>query len=74
MPQKKGRRSYCQLLLRPDFIQNDPRLTWSETVLHSFLGYGAIPDAGVIFDAAGNLYGTTGTGNGNSGIVYEITP
>ena len=34
---------------------------WTETVLHNF-GYGkdgAVPYAGLIFDAAGNLYGTT---------------
>jgi uncharacterized repeat protein (TIGR03803 family) len=37
---------------------------WTETVLHSFGsgtdGYG--PNAGVILDAAGNLYGTTESG------------
>jgi len=46
---------------------------WSETVLHSLLGYGRNPQAPVIFDSAGNLYGTTSSGNGNSGLVFEIT-
>jgi len=52
--------------------------TWTETVLYSFsnknkVGYS--PVAGVIFDAAGNLYGTTTTGGGHaSGTVYELTP
>jgi uncharacterized repeat protein (TIGR03803 family) len=46
---------------------------WSETVLHSFLGFGQQPFAPVIFDPAGNLYGTTQWGNGNYGLVFEIT-
>jgi uncharacterized repeat protein (TIGR03803 family) len=48
---------------------------WSETVLHTFWGYGRNPSAGVIMDAAGNLYGTTGFNpSGNNGLVFEITP
>jgi len=44
---------------------------WKETVLHSFRGKpSSHPWASVIFDAAGNLYGTTGGG----ATVYEITP
>jgi uncharacterized repeat protein (TIGR03803 family) len=46
---------------------------WRETVLHTFIGFGAEPVAPVIFDPAGNLYGTTIGGNGNSGLVFEIT-
>jgi len=46
---------------------------WHETVLHAFLDRpGASPDAGVIFDGAGNLYGTT-EGEPLSS-VFEITP
>ena len=45
---------------------------WSETVLHSFTGYGKYPDGGVIMDAAGTLYGTVSQGTGNYGFVYEI--
>jgi uncharacterized repeat protein (TIGR03803 family) len=46
---------------------------WRETVLQAFLGFGHSPEAPVIFDPVGNLYGTTGQGNGNSGLVFEIT-
>jgi uncharacterized repeat protein (TIGR03803 family) len=59
--------------------------TWTETLLHQF---GALPDgegplAGVVFDTAGNLYGTTGNGGDyksaicgtlNCGTVFEIKP
>jgi uncharacterized repeat protein (TIGR03803 family) len=51
---------------------------WKEEVLHSFLGGldGASPQAGVIFDNSGNLYGTTALGgNGYGyGTVFKLTP
>jgi len=35
----------------------------------------APPEAGLIFDRAGNLYGTTAYGGtSNLGIVFELTP
>ena len=48
---------------------------WSEAVLHSFLGFGRDPLGGVIFDPAGNLYGTTYDANHafDYGLVFEIT-
>jgi len=55
---------------------------WKERILHSFggAGDGATPQAGLLLDSNGHLYGTTsagGTGtacNGGCGTVYEITP
>jgi uncharacterized repeat protein (TIGR03803 family) len=50
--------------------------TGKETVLYSFTGSGpdgASPNAGVIRDAAGNLYGTTvGGGPQNAGTVFKL--
>ncbi|MGA2372883.1 MAG: choice-of-anchor tandem repeat GloVer-containing protein [Candidatus Korobacteraceae bacterium] len=50
---------------------------WTETVLHSFDGYGdgAEPTFGdPVFDAAGNIYGTTPYGgHGSNGTVYKLT-
>lgn len=51
---------------------------WSETVLYSFLGGstdGRFPRGGVVFDAAGNLYGTTSYGGANNfGTIFEVSP
>jgi uncharacterized repeat protein (TIGR03803 family) len=57
---------------------------WNETVLHMFtLGHippadGGFPSSNVIFDSAGNMYGTTmfgGTsGCGGCGTVFELSP
>jgi uncharacterized repeat protein (TIGR03803 family) len=52
--------------------------TWTETVLHSFKSGdpdGQEPDANLVLDAAGNLYGTTPTGGKhNVGSAFELTP
>jgi uncharacterized repeat protein (TIGR03803 family) len=52
--------------------------SWTESVLHSFTQVpdGSDPYAGLIFDPAGNLYGTTGYGGGtnNTGVVFELKP
>jgi len=50
---------------------------WTRTVLYQFNGgyNGGFAASGVIFDAAGNLYGTAGDGgNLGSGVVYELSP
>lgn len=56
--------------------------TWKEQILYSFpetklltFPGGAGPDAGVVMDSAGNLYGTTVDGGANnSGTVFELSP
>ena len=49
---------------------------WTKSVLHSFNGNdGGSPWDSVIFDAAGNLYGTTYVcGADNFGTVFELSP
>jgi uncharacterized repeat protein (TIGR03803 family) len=50
---------------------------WTEKVLHTFTGGkdGGTPNAGLMFDAAGNLYGTTVEGGScNVGAVFELIP
>jgi uncharacterized repeat protein (TIGR03803 family) len=51
---------------------------WTEQVLFSFNSGGtggALPNSGVIIDAAGNLYGTTTTAGANGGgTVFELSP
>lgn len=51
--------------------------SWTESVLHTFTGEGgdgSNPDGTLIFDAAGNLYGTSEWGGGGWGTVFELTP
>jgi len=50
--------------------------TGVHTVLYTFTGGadGAVPDAGLILDKHGNLYGTTLGGGIGFGVVYELTP
>ena len=55
---------------------------WTETLLHSFAGGndGSVPSSGLIFDQAGNLYGTTQLGGGTGcsgagcGTAFELSP
>jgi hypothetical protein len=54
---------------------------WSERILHAFRGGndGALPVGGLVFDAQGNLYGTTQYGGGSTncgggcGTVFRLT-
>jgi uncharacterized repeat protein (TIGR03803 family) len=54
--------------------------SWTETVLHSFISnYGENPVAGLISDAAGNLYGTLAYGDNQTcalgcGSVFKLAP
>ena len=52
---------------------------WTETIIHNFNDNpldGSQPDSGLIFDKAGNLYGTAlqGGKRGNNGTVFELLP
>ena len=53
---------------------------WIETVLHNFTGGytgpdGSSPQTSLIFDAAGNLYGTTSYGGAyNCGVAFKLSP
>jgi len=46
---------------------------WTESVIHDFSNAadGVNPNGGLVFDSAGNLYGTTFSGGGT---VFELTP
>jgi uncharacterized repeat protein (TIGR03803 family) len=54
--------------------------TWTETVLYSFCQQescddGSYPEAGLVFDKHGALYGTTSEGGGaGDGAVFKLTP
>jgi len=49
---------------------------WNYQTIYEFQGRGDgfYPVGGVVFDAAGNLYGTTSNGSGNGGSVFEMQP
>jgi len=59
-----------------------PNGSWRKSTIHNFTGKDGInPDGGVVFDAAGSLYGTTYYGGDMScnaplgcGTVYKLTP
>ena len=60
---------------------NAAKTAWAETVLYSFCAQshctdGAYPQAGgLIMDAAGQIYGTTGLGGTDeAGTVFALTP
>jgi uncharacterized repeat protein (TIGR03803 family) len=56
---------------------HQPGGAWREKILHNFTGGvdGAGPGTGLIFDNAGNLYGTSGGGGAHSGgVVFELAP
>ena len=56
----------------------DANGNWTEMTLYSLAGNGtdgSYPYGGVVFDAAGNLYGTTYSGGAyNGGTVFQLTP
>jgi uncharacterized repeat protein (TIGR03803 family) len=58
-------------------LTKDEHGNWTQKVLYSFLGQPDAqgPQGGLIFDGAGNLYGTTTSGGSNGGgTVFELMP
>jgi uncharacterized repeat protein (TIGR03803 family) len=58
-------------------LTKQPDGKWSEKIVYNFGHYddGEDPEAAVIVDAAGKVYGTTAFGGSDgAGIVFEITP
>jgi uncharacterized repeat protein (TIGR03803 family) len=59
-------------------LNRSPDGSWAEGVLHAFAGCDdeANPRAGLIFDANGNVYGTTSAGgtacNGGNGVGFKL--
>ena len=49
---------------------------WTQEILHRFaeINDGATPSGGLIFDAAGALYGTTFSGSNVDGTIFKLTP
>ena len=60
----------------PATVCRSTNCPWTETIIHNFTGSdGGAPQLGdLVFDAAGNIYGTTsGGGAQGQGVVFELT-
>jgi uncharacterized repeat protein (TIGR03803 family) len=74
-----GGTGFCNLGCGTVFMLSPANGGWTETVLYNFAGGsdGEFPAAGLVFDAAGNLYGTTDQGGAAScscGTVFRLSP
>src|SRR6266446_4790730 len=67
--------SAVRAVIATTVLQSTYAMAQQETVLHSFSSTsGVLPYSGVVFDTAGNLYGTTAGGAGQDvGVVYELS-
>jgi uncharacterized repeat protein (TIGR03803 family) len=76
-PRADAQRNRDRLL---ELSPNADGTSWTEHTLHIFCSRpacadGALPAAGLIMGASGNLYGTTSSGgSSNNGTVFEVTP
>jgi hypothetical protein len=61
-----------------ELIPSQTRTSWTESILYNFSlknNDGNMPNGGLVMDAQGNLYGTTGLGGStNNGIAFSLTP
>ena len=61
-----------------ELASTDGKRTWTESVLYSFqctANDGGEPQGSLVFDSAGNLYGTTSVyGTSSQGAVFELSP
>ena len=66
----------CFVVALVALLGNVSSATTTENVVYSFAGQdGVDPAADLVFDAAGNAYGTTVSGGGaNCGTVFKLTP
>jgi uncharacterized repeat protein (TIGR03803 family) len=71
----KGCTFGCGIVFK--LIRPQPGGQWKEAVLYKFIGGmdGSSPNAGLVFDKNGNLFGTTVSGGGacDCGVVFEIS-
>jgi uncharacterized repeat protein (TIGR03803 family) len=70
-------RVFVSLLALSAIAAHRADAAWKQTTIFTFTGAstGTQPQAGLIFDAKGNLYGTASAGgNSNAGVVFKLTP
>jgi uncharacterized repeat protein (TIGR03803 family) len=66
-----GGTSYCGTVFK---LTASSRVPWTETLLYNFPTCGGQGVSGLVFDAQGNLYGTTNYSIGEYGSVYKLSP
>ena len=66
-----GEGTTCQYPPCPQCVQNDPQFNFE--ILHNFTASEQSPAAGLSFDRAGRVYGTTGSGGVDGlGLAYQL--
>jgi uncharacterized repeat protein (TIGR03803 family) len=57
-------------------LSTRPTGEWGEEIIYSFQDGtdGNSPISNLVFDAAGNLYGTTSEGGAGSGVIFKLSP